>query len=257
MSRRWRVKYISPDGTKWDLTSDRWVAGLKAGGIKGLVGSLDAQVITPIGGVGQRVVGFRPAPRSGSLTVLLRPSEPYSLPDVWVDFRSGFVAGQYGWLVVKTPTGDWHLRVRPGGELPEPEYDDADASAMTVDIPLISDEGVWWSEEQEASRVVYLVNPGSVPIYPVITWSGAGGEVTLPSGARFTLPRSEVARGLFLDPSESLVVMDTRQVVDHELWAALRKTALPEGVPPGETRRYALPDGANCLWRVGVLDPWR
>lgn len=68
--RRWSMTYFSPSGKSWVLTSQDWIAGLRAGGITGLVGKLNPTTITAIGVPGQTIDGFQVPPAEGSLDLL-------------------------------------------------------------------------------------------------------------------------------------------------------------------------------------------
>lgn len=111
--------------------------------------------------------------------------------------------------------------------------------AVTVTVNVFSPLGLAKSAPVMASGIVTVTNTGDVLIYPKIRWNGAGGEVTSPSGATFTLPSVSEPTVISLSPR------------------SLRLDgAFPEGVPPGESKTWSLPAGASMSWEILVADPW-
>ena len=153
--------------------------------------------------------------------------------------------------------GTMHAQVRLNGASSDLEVDDATADVWSLSIPLAIDAGYWETGPFRKSGNVTVTNSGQVYIWPEIVWEGAGGKVTLPSKAEFTLPAVENIRRLHLDPQRSHQVLNGLGVRDDELWRKIRGQIISEGVPPGQSRQYALPSGAFLEWRIGVLDPWR
>ena len=243
---------------QWDFTGD-WAAGIKSGGVDGLVGSTADVTAAPLSGVGQAGLSQRMEPMTGSVTFHCRESGGRDAGQVAADLRAAFspLSGRECVLSVASPLGDAQARVRLSGPIAAPVEDPSwDEMVLNLTVPLVADEGLWWLGEQSATGNVTVTNRGDVPVWAKITWDGDGGVVVLPSGARFELPAVKTRRTLFLSRQHSLVVRDDKGVVDKALWKRLR-SALPEQIMPGGTGRFILPDGASMSWREGVLDPWR
>lgn len=255
---RYAVAMRDYKGKQWDFTGN-WAAGIKSGGVDGLVGSTADVTAAPLSGLGQVVLSQRVEPIQGAVTFHCRASGKRDAGQVAADLRSAFspIVGRENLLIVASPLGNAESRVRLSGPIAAPVEDPSwDEMVLNLSVPLVADEGLWWLPEQSGTGTVTLRNKGDVPVWVRIRWEGAGGAVTLPSGARFALPAVTAPHTLFLSRQHSLVVRDDRGVVDKPLWKQLR-SALPEMVMPGKTGRYVLPAGASATWREGVLDPWR
>ena len=258
--RRWQVTYFSPAGRAWELSSHEWVAGLRAGGISGLVSAPTVSTFTSLGAPGQLVEAHQIPAASGSLDVFVRSDGVRSATEVWAQLRGEFRARPpLGKLVMMSPSGPATAMVRLSGPLPPPETDDAFAEVKPLKIPLSIDEGVWWLEPRQVAgaRVVDVVNRGDVVVWPELRWQGAGGRVELPSGASVVLPSAATQWRVSLDPLRARSVVDARGVVNVELSNQLRRGLLPEGVQPDRVGRFRLPAGVTLRWCEGVLNPWR
>lgn len=258
MVGRYAASMVDWRGELWDFTAD-WVAGIKSGGIDGLTGSLSDVAVTPLGVGGQVVVSQEPAPIQGSLTFHCRGDGVRDAGQVYADLRHAFspLRGRESTLRVVSPVGEADLRVRRGSGMSDPVEDPTWADmVLSVQVPVVADEGVWWLAPDVVTGDATVVNVGDVPLFVTIGWSGAGGRVTMPSGATFTLPRTQETRYLHLSRRRSLSVTDGDGVRDDVLWRQLRGAA-PEVVPVGAERTFMVPEGAWVEYRLGVLDPWR
>lgn len=259
MADRYELTWISPSGQEWELTSLDWVAGIRAGGIEGLVGEpTDVAVSTP-GEAGQVLDSQEYPAMRGTLRFAVRGDGEKSADDVWAELRQSFRHKQYGTLILRgSAYGNLSAATRRGGVIPPPLVDPASEEViLDVDVPVISDEGCWWTDTLTGTGTVTVSNSGDVPVYVKIRWSGSGGVVTLPSGATFTLPATPIPRILHLSSAQSLVVLTDSGVVDPILWKQVRGVALPELVPAEESRTFQLPSGATLEWQLGVMDPWQ
>lgn len=255
--RRWSMAYFSPSGKSWSLTSQDWIAGLRAGGITGLVGKLNPTTITAIGVPGQTIEGFQVPPAEGSLDLFVRGDGVRSATEVWVELRSELrYRAPLGTLMISSPMGQVSTLLRVSGDLPSPDVDNLHATEKPLRVPLSNDSGLWWLEGQHGAGTVTVTNHGDVIAWPEIEWVGAGGRVKLPSGATFVLPPVRETRRISLEPRRSRYVVDRSGKLDKELWAKIRGVVLPEGVPEEQARTYELPEGAILRWKIGVLDPW-
>lgn len=255
---RYAVAMRDYKGKQWDFTGN-WAAGIKSGGVDGLVGSTADVTAAPLSGLGQVVLSQRVEPIQGAVTFHCRESGKRDAGQVAADLRAAFspIVGRENLLVVESPLGDAEARVRLSGPIADPVQDPSwDEMVLNLTAPVVADGGLWWLPEQSDTGTVTVTNRGDVPTWLKIRWTGPGGVVTLPSKARFQLPTVSAPRTLFLTRQHSLVVRDDRGNIDEALWKKLR-SALPEMVMPGKTGRFVLPAGATATWREGVLDPWR
>lgn len=125
------------------------------------------------------------------------------------------------------------------GVLPGSSVDMRRRSSESMSVPVVCFEGLAQSGVTTGTGVVTVTNKGDVPVCPKIRYSGAGGPVVGPSGARFTLPASS-----------------SETVVDLDPMVLRLEGAFSESVPPGESGTWTLPKGARLEWRMGVADPW-
>lgn len=258
---QFELSLTSPSGESWDITSPDWSVGLRAGGIEGMVGvPTDVPIVVP-GWPGQVVASQQIPPMEGTLRLAVRGDGAKSAADVRSSIRRS--------LSTRVPSVMLQLRgssfgtvtagLRRSGEVSAPRVDPSSEEVILgVDVPVKEDLGYWSTAEVTGQGNVTVTNFGDVDIYPTIRWEGAGGDVTMPSGAVFALPVLEEGqrRTLCLSPAESMIVLDENGDVDPVLWKELRGVVLPEMVPAGQARTYDLPDGARLAWRLGVLDPW-
>lgn len=243
-------------GTDWDFTND-WAAGIKAGGIDGLIGTMDTTTATPLATPGQTALSQRAGVMTGALTFLCRAAGGRDAGEVAAALRAAFspLAHQRSLLKLSTPAGDMVLWVRLGEGMAAPTQDPSWSEVvLDVRIPLVADDGVWWTMPEQGTGTVTITNDGDVPVAPTITWSGAGGVVKVPSGAMFQLPAVTSQHTLVLQKIPKITA--NNEPAAPEVTHALR--AIPiELVPPGATRQFHVPPGATIQWKKGVLDPWR
>lgn len=247
----YELSYIAPNGgERFDMFYGQDGPYIVLDSISGLVGEFQDSPVQSVGAPGSRV-DFRDrvvAPMTGSFTLVVLGGEQ------WVRVRRAFSSRQYGQLILQTEWNRFSLPVRLAQSLPTPGG--APKRGSTINVSLVSDGeygGVWSSEHASSDNSVTVTNLGDVPIWPEIIWEGAGGQVTLPSGAAFTLPRVSGRHVLSLARHNSGRVVNNSGF-SRELTKKIG--AVGEQVPVGETRQYKIPTGAQLHWREGVLDPW-
>lgn len=157
------------------------------------------------------------------------------------EFRQGWSRSVPSTFVVEADRGDgpWMLPVVLDGVLPGAGVDVRARTSMTLQVPVVSPVGLFCSPVRTGTGSVTVTNHGDVVVYPKIVNSGSGGRVVSPSGAEFTLPPASEAPTIDLDPRQ----LKTLGV-------------FPEGVEPGRTGVWVLPEGASLRWRIYVADPW-
>jgi len=111
-------------------------------------------------------------------------------------------------------------------------------TSATVLVDVFAPAGLARST-QAGSGVVTVTNMGDTSVYPKLSYSGSGGVVESPSGATFTLPPVTEPTVVDLDPQKLRL-----------------EGAFPEGVEPGESGVWVLPDGVTASWQIQVADPW-
>lgn len=256
---RFAVGMVDHKGKTWKFTGD-WAAGITSGGVDGLVGSTEDVTAQALSGVGQVVLSQRMVPIQGQLKFNCRADGKRDAGQVAADLRAAFspMLGRENQLGVSSPLGVAEALVRLSGPIPDPVEDPSwdEEVVLGVQVPVVADGGLWWLAEQSGTGLVTVTNKGDVPVPLKIRWQGAGGVVVMQSGARLTLPEVPAPRTIWLSREHSLAVRDDRGVMDRKLWKQLR-AALPELVPAGASRRVTVPEGAEVMWREGVLDPWR
>lgn len=245
------LSYTTPWGKKYELLEEDWSTGLKHGGFKGLGGTWSDVTVTAPGAPGQVLDSQNISAMTGSITVLVKA-------ELWKEFRAGFSTTLVGTLTLHdTGVGDLHAQVRLNGPLPPPDAEPEDEDYLEIEVPLVVDTGAWLTDYVSGTGIVNVTNGGDIALHLRIRWSGDGGVVTVPSGATFALPAVTEERILLLNTMESLAVLTPAGEVDYELMRSLSRQVLPEGVPPGKTRTYSVPTGAQLEYRVGHIDPWK
>lgn len=258
----YRIKYISPEGKEWGLsTESHQGVFLIEGGLDGLVGSSGDSVTTSTLLTGQRFHGVHTEPMTGSLTCQIAPLSGDKVSDVMRRFRGAWSRHVPGTLIIEDDDlGIFRANVRLSESIAAPFKQPDDNSSIECVIPLIADEGVWLfrhDSKTDKDGVVKVKNWGDTQLTVRISWKGSGGQVTLPSGATFTLPETSEERILWLDNNKSLMVTDVDEKIDRELWKTVSYQALAETVPMGEEKVFKIPDGAVLIWDVATFDPWR
>lgn len=244
-----RLQVAGVDGSSWDLTDPRSAVFIEADTIEGLVGTfsdnLQAFPTAPGGVVDlrDRVV----EPLAGSFTVVVKD------PQAWARFRAGWSTCSDSTMVLTIGGVVFSVRARLSTALPFPAVRPAVGTRLVVSV--VSYDGVWLTaHSQVGPGGIMVVNAGDVPVWPVLSWLGAGGVVTLPSGAQFSLPTVSSRYSLSMDRREAGLVRDEAGLVDRDL--SRQVMVLGEGVPVGESRTWMLPAGVVLSWKLGHLDPW-
>lgn len=240
----WGMRYVSPDGNSYELLNGG--AGtpfIEYDTLSGLVGVFEDTPIESVGVPGARV-DFRDRvvkQLEGSFTLVVFDAEQ------WEQARRDFSPRRHGTLVLESEER-FELPVRCSTVLPPPGV--VPEAGQRLEVALISDAGVWECSLSSTLNSVTVTNWGDVPVWPEIVWNGAGGPVTLPSGAKFTLPAVTSEHRLPLARNAS------GKAVNTSTGATLATDAVGESIPVDETRTFITPTSARLNWKIGVLDPW-
>ena len=196
------------------------------------------------GGAGVLPGARRFGPISTVLEFYLKAREGEDLEDTHRRLRQGWAAATWSNPCViriesDNPLSPLTFELVVDGVLPGVSVDMRRRSAATLSVPVLCADGVAKSSVMTGKGNVTVTNHGDVNVWPKIRYRGAGGVVTNPSGATFTLPRAA---------EETIIDLNPR---------VLRLAgAFPENVPPGGTGVWVLPAGAQLEWTLGVADPW-
>lgn len=150
-----------------------------------------------------------------------------------------------------------YLPLRLEQSLPGLPKDKRDLDEITVPVPIIAARGVYATRAIHDTGIVTVTNSGDVTVHPEIRWHGEGGQVTTPSTATFILPAVDQPRRVLIDAAESCAVLDDNGVKDEELSDTLSYQVFPEATPKRSESIWQLPEGAEMIYSLGIINPWR
>lgn len=233
------VSLTAANGDVWVLTDSDVESAVTApaGALRELVGRASYADVSVPGRSGVIPGRARFEPISQEVEFYLsNQGDTVAMEEVYASFRRAWPAV----ITVDTghPLGSLMLPVENRG-MPGTVVDPSKVDAVTVPVTVFNKDGLFRSMVQHGANSVTVTNAGVELVYPKIVYSGAGGEVVTPSGARFTLPD---------DSSETVIDLDPRNL--------RLPGAFPEGVIPGDTGVWSLPAGATLQWQLWIADPW-
>ena len=244
------LTYTSPGGEHFEMLEGGDKPTIVLDSLTGLVGEFEDTSVRSLGVPGARV-DFRDrvvAPMTGGFSLVVQSAEQ------WAMARAAFSTHRYGTLTLDVGDVKRTAPVRLSASLPSPGG--RPKMGSQIQVALVSDGpggGVWSERLQAMTQSVTVTNYGDVPVWPEIAWSGAGGDVYLPSGASFRLPPVSGEHRVSLARGERGRVYGPAGF-DKDLTRTAG--AVGEATPVGESRVYRVPSGARLEWSVGVLDPW-
>lgn len=252
------MTWVSHAGRVWELTSSGFTAGLMAGGITGLVGSVEDETSQLVGVPGQVLLRQKVRPLEGTLKVLLRDDK--EMERTYAEFRQSFHHLHEGTLRLgASHAGSFSTRLRLGGPIGEPEVKPGAQGHHVVEVPLICDSGLWWGYPQEGSgSSIKVTNFGDVDIWPELVWVGSA-TVTMPSGLRVEAPFVSRECRMMLNSRDAFEIraVDDGELMTTQIRSVRRQGVWPECVPPGREAIFKTSSSrARLVWRRGVLDPW-
>ncbi len=157
------------------------------------------------------------------------------LERVYREFRQGWRGVSTFKVEADHPLSPLFLDVT-AGVLPGVSVDARRRTMVPLSVPVFSAEGLFRTSVQYGTGTVTVTNSGDVAVFPKIV-ATAGGKVTCPSGASFSLPAGA-------------------STVDMSPEGLMLEGAFPEGVEPGQSGTWVLPAGARLEWVLQVADPW-
>lgn len=254
-----RLVWVGCDNSQWPLTG-YGVRGvfLEYEGHSGLAGGVEASPQALVGTTVKSTDGVA-SPMEIPLNLVVASHTAKwgahgSVSALAQRFAKGCSPIDPGRLIVERGDGPrWELpatAVFPG--LPSPNMVDG---AQRFQLALSSPDGLWRSAYSSKEPSVTVTNSGDATTYPTIVWKGAGGRVTLPSGAKFTLPQTQQPRMVRLDPAESTEICFPNGQADPAMRTLLWGTPV-EGVPRKQTKKFLIPQGAELHWEIYSYTPW-
>lgn len=257
------IEYVDPRGRRWNLSTGEQGVVLLADGVSDLKPQRATEGLRLAGVPGQvvRPGSSRVEPVTATLSVLVDPgSAQLSMREVWPGWVSAWShdsAGRIEYYAPGLSQPRW-MEVRLGDEgMPLPGRSPLEQRHISLDVPVVSDSGLVYETGSSSEQIVTVTNRGVAFVWPRLRWKGAGGRLSLPSGAGIDVPATVEERVLYLDPVESGVVLKPDGSIDEALWARLRGGFITEPVPPGEQRRFGIFAGASLEWDTGFDSPWR
>lgn len=251
------MEYTSPWGECFPLlTADIPRVQVDTSGIQGLVANVEDVTVSASTSYGQVLDGLVVGEMTGTLVGRVHARDPLECERLYYRWRSAWDRRKEGVLRAGRDDGVvYHTRVRAAEVMDTMARDPLNGHETEFSINVVSDLGLWFGDEISGEGTVEVTNSGDVKIYPSIRWEGAGGQVTLPSGATFLLPAVTTEHTLVLNDDDSLAVNDADGQLDHTLWPL--PGAVAECIPEGETRHYTVPPGATLVWQTATFDPWK
>ena len=240
------VVLITALGDEWRLSGTDQESEVLApyGMLETLKANVTRSDLQVPGGAGVLPGARRFGPISTVLEFYLKAREGEDLEDTYRRLRQGWAAATWSNPCVisiesDNPLSPLTFELVVDGVLPGVSVDMRRRSAEVLSVPVVCADGVAKSSVMTGTETVTVTNHGDVNVWPKIRYKGAGGVVTNPSGAKFTLPRA--ADETIIDLNPQTLRLDG---------------AFPESVPPGGTGVWVLPAGAQLEWTLGVADPW-
>lgn len=238
-----KVTLTSAIGKKYLLTGTRQSSPVVCPeeALVGLVADEDRTDVAVPGNAGV-IPGMR---RYGAiqtdLPFMLNADTGEEMEALYREFRQGWSRSKPCVMQVEAdrPGGPYFLDLVLDRHLGGVPVDMSRRTSAVVTVPVFNAGGMFRSALKTGTGRVTVTNSGDVPVYPKIRNLGAGGVITTPSGARFTLPKSTTATVVDTDPRRLRL-----------------PGAFPESVPPGKSGTWVLPAGASLEWTLLVVDPW-
>lgn len=252
------ITYTSPQGQAFQIGNHlHQGVFIKEAGISGLVGAFEETSFSTVGTPGHTVTGLNVKPISAQIELHITEWGGDSVEEIFTRWRNAWSVHSSGTMTILSSIGPLSTPVKLAAPMPDLESDLRDATGYGLRMSVTGNTGIWSTHTVGAEGTVTVTNPGDVTVWPKITWSGQGGQVTLPSKATFELPATVDQKTLWLNNAEACLVTSANGDVDTDMWKQLRETVMPEGIPPAASAEFTLSQGARLEWNLGFLDPWR
>lgn len=135
------------------------------------------------------------------------------------------------------PGGRYTLEVFLDSHIPGTSVDMATRTSASLPITVFSPTGLYRSPTKTGTGTVTIINDGDAEIYPRLRVPAAGGTITAPSGASYTLPT-------------------TAQTINTDPQRLRTPGIMPESVAPGRSAIWRASSGVVVEWESLIADPW-
>lgn len=248
------LELVSPEGKNYNLFQPGAQIGVPAGGLD-LTAKLQRTTHEALSYPGsyEETVSFKEM--TGSITLQLFAGEQ-DLESVYLELCQAIRTNATSTLKAGVDDVVRTAEIKLSDALPTPDIVPALSQEMQLQPKIVSLSGAWWGPKQTATGTTTITNTGEVIVRTAIRWEGDGGTVTMPSGARFTLPPTPTERILQLSDDESCVVTYPNGLEDRTLWRQMEGAVMPEPIIPTDHATMTVPDGATLEWHLGYSHPW-
>lgn len=238
-----KVTLLSATGREYFLSGSKRTSSVLSpvealAGLSGTASRSDMQVPGRSGVIpGRR----RFEPIQATLEFYLHAESGEEMEGVYREFRRGWSSTVPSTVRIDAdhPMGAFHVSLWLNQPLAGVPVDMRRRTSATVMVDVFNPTGLFRSSPFSGAGEVTVLNSGVEILYPKISYTGAGGEVVSPSGAVFALPP-----------------VVGRTVIDLDPQSLRLDGVFPEGVSPGESGMWILPEDALLIWEVQVADPW-
>ena len=251
--RNMELVLFDVNGKSWELNNPRSPVRIVRGGRPDLyargVATMWAGEVTR---GRSKVVGY-----TDTLRVGFYPTRSHDLNKVRREFRAGWANDQYCELRARhTPDGTWATaRLRLPDDQGLPPRDVLTPQVFdTLDVPVAWDDGYWRVPMRGKGATVEVFNPGVTRVKVWAVWK-TGGTLTLPSGARLSLPTVAETRRVLLDRRKGFPVTALDGTPDRVLQKRLWGQMVEERVMPNTTGVFKPTPGGWLEWELGVPEP--
>lgn len=257
MTKKYLVSLTDIHGTKWALTRGApGRSGVDLMGPLGLRTKFTVNARSTTQQIGATMTGWSGDPMESTVKLGIH-AEDTPLIEVHARFERGVAAVQESLLDV-TVDGKGTVQAPVLVSLTDPDKSPATPGLMGVhvDATMKSLQGCWLGLPEEHTGQVLITNPGDLPIWPTVRWTGADAAVTAPGIGRVMLPNAggRVAE-LETNPEvASRVRVDGMDAPD--LWRGMRGRLFPLPIPGFSTATWAF-DGCVGITRSAHSTPWR
>lgn len=248
------LELVSPEGKTYNLFQPGAQIGVPAGGLD-LTAQLQRTTHEALSYPGSYEENVSFKEMTGSITFQLFAGNQ-DLETVYLDLCKAIRTNATSTLKAGVNSVVRTAEIKLSESLPTPDIVPALVNEMQLQPKIVSLSGAWWGPTQTATGTTTITNTGEVIIRTAIRWKGDGGTVTMPSGARFTLPPTTTERILQLSDDESCVITHPNGTPDRHLWEQMEGEVMPEPITPNDTATITVPPGATLEWHLGYTHPW-
>ena len=260
MGIKYDVSLTDIHGTEWSLTRGApGREGLILMGPPNLQSDIDVKEQAPVGQIGARMVGWSAGKMSGDMDLLIQSTKNEALIEVWSLLNRGLSTFTPARLRVRTPQyGVAMCGIVLDGGMPMPKKSPGTPGLQTLEanLKLVSFDGCYRSETHRVTGEAKLNNPGDLPLWPRVEWTGSGAVVTAPGIGAVKLPDTGSKKAVLeTDPSTgSRITVDGQD--DPVLWRKMRGQFFPLPVQPFSAGDWTFTK-CHGVYESLHTNPWR